>query len=71
MVSTVQKVSVRGVRKSLFTSTTLLKSLSGDAEVADTARYCLVMRGEGTLVGDASHHIRGSVSIFFQVSLFF
>jgi hypothetical protein len=28
-------------RKSLVTKPTLLKSLSGDAEVAGTARYCL------------------------------
>ncbi len=31
-------------RKSLFTSPTLLKSLSGDAEVAGTARCCLTIR---------------------------
>ena len=40
----VKVVSRRLPRKSLFTSPTLLKSLSGDAEVAGTVRYCLAMR---------------------------
>ncbi len=39
------KVLSRSVtRKSLFTSPTLMKSLSGDVEVAGTARCCLPIR---------------------------
>jgi hypothetical protein len=36
-------VSRRLPRKSLFTRPTLLKNLSGDAELTGTSRYCLVM----------------------------
>ena len=51
-------------RKSLFTNPTLLKSLSGDAELAGTARYCLAMRAKrGNSCWCCFHHMRGSVSL--------
>ena len=45
-MTSIKVLSRRRPRKSLFTSPTLLKSLSGNAELADTDRYCLVMRAK-------------------------
>ncbi len=42
----VQRLPHKSLFTSLFTSPTLLKGLSGDANVAGTARYCLVMRAK-------------------------
>jgi len=53
-------VSRRIPHKSLFTSPALLKSLSGDAEVAGTARYFLAMRTKrGNSCTCCFYHIRG------------
>jgi hypothetical protein len=50
-------------RKSLFTSPTLLKSLSGDADLAGTVRYCLAMRVNrgNSCWCPFHHHMRGPV----------
>ena len=41
-----------------------LKILSGDAELVDTVRYCLVMRtNRANSCWCCFHHIRGSVSL--------
>ncbi len=48
-------------RKSVCTSPTRLKNLSGDVEVAGTVRYCLPIRVKSD--GCCFHHIRGSVSL--------
>ena len=46
-------------RESLLTSPTLLKSLSGDAEVGGTARYCLALRAKrGNSCTCCFHYIR-------------
>ncbi len=58
-----QVMSRRLTRKSLFTSPTLLKSLSGDTEVAESVRCCLVIRtNRGNSYTCSFHHIRGSLS---------
>jgi hypothetical protein len=45
-------------RKSLFTSPTLLKSLSGDTELAGIIKYCMVMRVKrGNSCWCCFHHI--------------
>ncbi len=50
-------------RKSVCTSPTRLKNLSGDAEVAGTVRYCLAIRAKsGNSCWCCFHQIRGSVS---------
>ncbi len=58
-----QGVVQKPTHKSLFTNPTLLKSLSGDAEVAGTARCCLTMWPKwGNSCTYCFHYIRGSVS---------
>jgi hypothetical protein len=50
--------------KSVCTSPTRLKNLSGDTEVTGTDRYCLVIRSKsGNSYWYWFHHIRGSVSL--------
>ena len=62
-ITSIKVVSRSLPRNSLITRPTLLKSLSGDTEVADTTRYCLDMRVEwGNSCTYCFHHIRGSVS---------
>ena len=51
-------------RKSVCTSPTRLKNLSGDTEVTGTVRYCLVIRTKsGNSWWYCFQHIRGSVSL--------
>ncbi len=45
-ITSIKVVSIRLPHKSLFTSPTLLQSLSGDAKVTGTVRYCLTMRAK-------------------------
>ncbi len=60
----IKVVSRRLPHKSLFTRPTLSKSLSGDAELEDTSRYCLVMWAKrGNSCWCFFHHMRGSVSL--------
>jgi hypothetical protein len=62
-ITSIKVLSRRLPHKSLFMSPTLLKSLSGDAEVAGTARCCLAIRSRrGNSYTFCFHHMRGSVS---------
>jgi hypothetical protein len=63
-IRSIMVVSRSLLYKSVYTSPTRLKNLSGDSEVGGTVRYCLTIRtNSGNSCGYCFHHIRGSVSL--------